>query len=105
MHVWIRRQEIEIEKTRVLAQGLLNPEGVQETFKTYIETVLPFYKISRRKEDEKMVAAMKKEMKKGRIEFTLANETNILKKKAKELQAPDEYKQQLINAVKRKKAK
>ena len=97
MAVWLRRQEIDILKTRLVAQGLsdiASGVGVQSTvgknFEEIIHTVFPFAKTSKKDTDATMVVALKKEVAKGALTFATST-TDVLKKKVKSMRVPDDF--------------
>ena len=63
--VWLRRQEIDVARWRVIAQGFANREAVGDAFKDLIAAVFPFQKDMRRASDKKLVEQMQKEIAKG----------------------------------------
>jgi hypothetical protein len=94
LSIWLRRQEAEVLKTRLLAQGLADMAGgssnVISIFSSYLDAVLPFAKGQKQDTDKKMVAALKKEVAKGALVFSPAS-TDVLKKKAKTMRVPDDF--------------
>ena len=87
--VWLRRQELELSKWRVVAQGLLNGKAVEEPFQALINQIFPFLKGAQKKQDKKMMELMRKEIAKGPIAFTPLLE-NPFKNRMKTMTLPDE---------------
>lgn len=95
--IWLRRQEAELYKARILAQGLAQIGQNEETFKifkTLSETLFPFLGNAKSKDDTQMVETMKREVAKGAILF---NEVNMspLKSAAKRLAVPSDFMRRL----------
>lgn len=104
MSVWLKRQEAQAYQVRILAQGLsdiaLSLEGgktnVPEIFKDYLSALFPFQKVDQDAKDAVMKEAMKKEVKKGMLTFK-PMAMDVLKKKAKTMELPDDFKQKLAS--------
>lgn len=97
--VWLRRQEAEVFKTRVFAQGFVDmsedgAKSTTEVFKKYVAAALPFMEKSQTDSDRKMKEAMEREVKKGVIVFN-APQANPLVQRAKVMSLPDEFRQRL----------
>jgi len=97
--IWMRRQEVELSKVRILAQGLaqIMEEGGADLMKVYrsvSEAIFPFLTNMTKKTDQEMINRMKKEVDKGVISF---NEVSMspLKRRASELGVSDEFKRRL----------
>lgn len=103
--VWLRRQEAEVFKTRILAQGVvdLSEKGAENTakvFMKYAEAAMPYTQKQQAATDAKMKEAMAKEVGKGVIYFN-APAPNVLHQRAKEMTLPDEFRQKLAARRKR----
>lgn len=101
MTVWLRRQEAEVFKTRIFAQGFVDidedgAKGTAEVFKRYVASALPFLEKAQTDSDKKMKEAMKKEVEKGVIVFN-APTSNPLVQRAKTMRLPDEFRQKMLN--------
>lgn len=101
LSVWLRRQEIEIHRERVLAQGLADVVGalgakssVIDAFTKYVDTVFPFNKQVKTDMDTKMKEVMERQVKKGALTFTPIA-MDFLKKKTKTLSLPDDFQRKL----------
>ena len=99
--VWLRRQEAEVFKTRILAQGFVDlsedgAKGTSEVFKRYVTAALPFLEKTQSDTDKKLKEAMEREVKKGVLVFN-APTSNPLVQKAKLMSLPDEFRQKLLN--------
>lgn len=99
MTVWLRRQEAEVYKARIFAQGIvdLSEDGAKATsdvFKKFITASLPFMEKEQMESDKKMKAAMEREVKKGVIVFN-APQSNPLVQRARAMSLPDEFRQRL----------
>lgn len=99
LHVWLRRQEIEVNKIKVLAQGFASgAEHVSASFKEFINSVFPFQKGSQKVEDKKLLEAMRKEVARGPLTFTPV-ETNMLKQRAATMAMPDAFRKKLTDGA------
>lgn len=103
--VWLKRQEAEVFKTRILAQGIvdLSEEGAKATtdvFKKYVASALPFMEKEQSQTDKKLKEVMEKEVKKGMIVFN-APQSNPLVQRVKAMSLPDDFRQKLANRKKR----
>jgi hypothetical protein len=99
--VWLRRQEAEVFKTRIFAQGFVDidedgAKGTAEVFKRYVASALPFLEKSQTATDKQMKEAMQREVKKGVIKFS-APTSNPLVQRAKSMRLPDEFRQKMLN--------
>jgi hypothetical protein len=99
--VWLRRQEAEVFKARIMAQGFVDlsedgAKGTAEVFKRYLAVALPFLEKSQTDQDKKMKEVMEKEVQKGVIKFN-APTSNPLVQKAKAMRLPDEFRQKMLN--------
>lgn len=97
--VWLRRQEAEVFRTRILAQGIveLSEKGAEKTvevFKRYISAALPFMEKEQEETDKKLKEVMAREVQKGVIMFN-APLSNPLVARAKAMSLPDEFRQKL----------
>lgn len=95
--LWLRRQEAELYKARIMAQGLAQIAGSNEpiaVYKTLSEALFPFLATAKAKTDTEMIEKMKKEVQKGPIAF---NEVNMkfIKDRAQKLTMPTEYQERL----------
>jgi hypothetical protein len=91
--IWLKRQESELLKVRMLAEGSPN-EHVSKTFSQIQETIFPFLKGAKSKNDEQQIAIMKKEVEKGVITFDALN-LNPLRQRAANLRLPDDFRDKL----------
>lgn len=99
--VWLRRQEIEVHRQKILAQGLSDvasagggQSSVGDAFRKFIDAVFPFQKQAQADIDAKMKEVMDRQVAKGALTFSPMS-LDFLKKKAKTLQVPDEFHQKL----------
>ena len=95
--VWLRRQEAELHKARILAQGLAQMAEDKEIMTIYValsETIFPFLKGHKGQTDQKMLDQMKKEVSKGVVSFSEVSMAP-LKSRAKTLALPDDFKAKL----------
>jgi hypothetical protein len=104
LHVWLRRQAIEIDRTKLMAQGLANKDNVEfvvKAFDSYVSDMLPYMKDHKQKTDKEMITALKKEVALGRVEFKVLDDpkNNLLKNRAIQMSAPDEYRAKLAAGV------
>jgi hypothetical protein len=103
--VWLKRQEAEVLRTRVLAQGIVDlsekgAEATADVFKKYAASALPFLAKSQGDTDKKMKEAMEKEVKKGVIVFN-APQSNPLQQRAKAIRMDAETREKLATRGKR----
>lgn len=99
--VWLKRQEAEVFKTRVLAQGFVDTsedgaKGTSDVFKRYVVAALPFLEKSQTASDTKMKETMEREVKKGVLVFNTPT-SNPLIQRAKTMTLPDEFRQKMLN--------
>ena len=105
LHVWLRRQEIEVAKSKILAQGLADvvaasggkSENIVSVFKEFTAAIFPFSAKAQTTTDQVLIEKMKKEADKGPIMFSPIN-TNVLKAAAKKMSMPDDFRQKLLDA-------
>lgn len=102
LHVWLKRQEQRIAEVRVLAQGLANAEHLAKAFQEYINTIYPFAKDATEAKDADLKKAMEKEVMRGPLTFTPA-QNNILKDAAKKYSMSNEDLQKLRNSAGKRK--
>jgi hypothetical protein len=103
--VELKRQEAEVLKTRVFAQGIvdLSEKGAEATaavFQKYVAAALPFMKQQQSQTDQKMKEAMAKEVKKGIIVFN-PPQANPLMQRAKAIKIDSETRDKLAHRGKR----
>ena len=103
--VWLKRQEAEVLKTRVMAQGIVDlakhgAEATAKLFKIYVGAALPFLAKSSEASDQKMKSVMEREVKKGVIVFD-APSSNPLQQRAKVFQMDAETRTKLASRGKR----
>lgn len=103
--VELKRQEAEVLKTRVFAQGIvdLSEKGAEATasvFQKYVAAALPFMKQQQDQTDKKMKEAMEREVKKGVIVFN-PPQANPLMQRAKAISIDSETREKLANRGKR----
>lgn len=89
LSVWLKRQEIELAKWRVVAQGAANAKEVGTVYGELVEAVFPFAKGFKRESDKKLVEMMKKEIAKGPIVFRPLLQQNPFKDKVQRMAMPD----------------
>lgn len=96
--VWLRRQEAELYRVRIMASGFMELIGAQgsqakntfDSFKGFMEAFLPFSKKLSAEKELKMKEFMKKETEKGMIRFDIiGGKANPFRQKAVQMQAPD----------------
>lgn len=103
------RQETELFRVRVLAQGLMDVGGgvekdmkaTADVYRQFVEAIMPYTVKQRVDTDKRMTDMMKKEAAKGMILFkpTFANP---LQDRAKQMQLPDEFRRKLAEARKKR---
>lgn len=96
--VWLKRQELELAKWRVVAQGMADASKVGGTYLELVSAIFPFYGNLKKVEDQKLLERMQKEIAKGVISFTPIL-TNPFKDKVKRMSMPDETLQKLRSAA------
>lgn len=79
LNVWLKRQDIEMQRTRILAQGFLNPEGVAGAYEDYKKAIFPFIKTEKVTQDKELMEKMAKEVSKGPILFKTVDPTSHLR--------------------------
>lgn len=79
LHVWLKREDIEFKKTRVLAIGHINQEAVPAAFEEYQKAVFPFIKGEKATQDKELMEKMAKEVSKGPILFKTVDPTSHLR--------------------------
>ena len=99
MTVWLRRQEAEVLRARLMAQGIVDlaedgAENTAKVFQRYAATAMPYTEKQQAETDQKMKEAMEREVKKGVIYFR-APTAAPLTQRAKEMSLPDEFRQKL----------
>ena len=99
--VWLKRQELELAKWRVVAQGMANREEVGKTYLDLISAVFPFYKDIKKVSDQALIEKMQKEIAKGPIAFTPIM-ANPFRDKVKRMSMPDETMEKLRKAAARR---
>ncbi len=95
--VWLRRQEAELYRVRIMASGLMEiiaangakAQNTVESFKGFMEAFLPFSKKLSAERELKMREFMKKETEKGIIHFSVAGEVNPFKQRAVQMRTRD----------------
>ena len=102
--VWLKRQEQELQKVRILAQGMLElgqgkESGITGAYKEFLAALLPYTKKEQASKDEEMRQMMRREADKGVIVFKTPSMsgTNPLGDRAKQMLLPDEFRQKLAN--------
>jgi hypothetical protein len=100
--VWLRRQEQELQRVRLLAQGLQEigerkESGVSGVYQDFLSALLPYTKKVQESKDKKMTEAMKHEVTKGVIVIKPPAFANPLVTRAKEMRMPDELRQKLAH--------
>ena len=101
--VWLRRQEIEIQKTKAILMALgdivagKGNEGAVKGFNAYYAAALPFIKKEQAATDAKMLEAMRKEVARGPVFFKPVEEKNLFKDKAKSMSLPDSFRKNLAD--------
>ena len=98
--VWLRRQELEVRRVQILANGFSDQfrgdnKATTDAFKEFVDAAFPFAAKTRSETDKKMVEAMKKETAKGPILFSPVKTPSPLIRAAKTMQMPDEFRQKL----------
>jgi hypothetical protein len=73
--VWLRRQEIEANKVKVLAQGMSdqlvgNNKATIEAYQHFLESAFPFLEKHRKLSDDEMVKRLQEEVQKGPLHFS-----------------------------------
>lgn len=79
LNVWLKRQDIELTKTRLMAQGFINPEEVKKVFEDYTRAVFPFFKGAEVTKDKELMEKMAKEVSKGPVLFKTVDPTTHLR--------------------------
>lgn len=103
--VWLRRQEAEALKTRILAQGIIDiaehgSKAAESIYKSYVKSVMPYLEKAGIDKDEELKKVMEREMKKGIIAFNV-EAPNPLLQRAKTMSLPDDFRQKLAQRKKR----
>lgn len=98
--VWLKRQEQELQRTRILAQGLLEASPAKEStigaaYKDYLGALLPYAKKAQDEKDKELTDRMKKEVEKGVLVFKTPSANKPLLDRAKQMSLPDEFRQKL----------
>lgn len=96
LSVWLRRQEMKVRETKVLAMGLAgilgkDMSGMTKSFKEFVESAFPFTVTARTEQDQKMVEMMQKEAQKGAIIFDTIK-GDPLRSAAKRIRLSDDFK-------------
>lgn len=100
--IWLRRQEADLARVRMIAVGLSanvqDASSINDAFQTVVSLVLPFLKQSKKDTDEKLIAAMNKEVAKGPIFFSPA-QTSPLRARAAQMrmQVPEDFRDRMAN--------
>lgn len=100
--VWLKRQELELAKWRVVAQGAANPAAVGGTYTDLISAVFPFMKGLKKEEEKKMIERMQKEVAKGAIMFKPIVQSSPFQDRVKKMSLPDETMAKLRSAAKKR---
>lgn len=94
--VWFKRQEAELSKVQILAQGLASTShsDLSKQFKAYSEALFPWLATARSQTDEVLVEKMRKEVAKGVISF---NEMSMkfISERASTMRLPSEFQERL----------
>jgi hypothetical protein len=98
LSVWLKRQEIELAKWRVVAQGAANASAVGATYGDLITAIFPFSKGTKKEEEKKMIERMKKEVARGPIMFKPIIQ-DPFREKVKRMTMPNETLVKLKNAA------
>jgi hypothetical protein len=107
--VWLRRQEIEILKTKSVVAALTDVlvgkdnQGGVAAFKSYYEAALPFLKKDQEVKDKKLLEVMKKEAAKGPLYFNPIALPNKLRERAQTMSLPDDFRKRLIDKARSRK--
>lgn len=105
--VWLRRQEIEVNKVRVFAQGFADlvtamqgsAEPTQKVFKAFVQSMFPFMEMVKGKDDKDLIETMKREIAKGPLEFT-PRQTKLKRPQAKTVEVAEDFKRRLAQKKK-----
>jgi hypothetical protein len=104
--VWLRRQEMEVNRTRAMVLAMMeitvkadNTKASGEAFKAFVESAFPFSIKHRGDVDKKMVEAMHKERVKGPILFTPQAMSNPLARIGKTVRVDEEFKKKLQDRI------
>lgn len=89
-----------MNRTRVLAQGLMDSAHVSDAFQKFVAAVFPFQKQVQKETDKKMLEMMRKEVERGPLQFSPVM-PNVFQQRAKLFAAPDELRQKLAEATKK----
>lgn len=105
--VWLRRQEIELNRTRVyasLAGDFVggNNNGTVKAFQEYFNSLYPYLAKSTKDDEKKLKETMRREIDKGAISFSTVVE-NPLRRAAEKFQLPDDFRSKLQKKVRDKK--
>lgn len=101
--VWLKRQEQELQRTRLMAQGLMDitmalqrESSISPIFKEFMAALLPHTKKAQLEKDEEVSTRMRREVEKGVITFKAPQEsTRTLVDRAHQLRQPDEFRRKL----------
>jgi hypothetical protein len=107
LHVWLKRQALEVEKVKLVAHGLVNKDNAEHLVAAYegvIEKLFPFLAGTKKVTDDKMKEALKQEVAQGKIPFRVLESpgASLLKKRAQKISAPDELLEKLAEGVKKR---
>jgi uncharacterized protein YoaH (UPF0181 family) len=97
LSVWLRRQEFELAKWKLMAQGFANGNAVAGPFRELIVALFPFQKGLQQQQDKELVERMQKEIAKGALMITPII-ADPFRERAKKLALPDETMKKLRDA-------
>ena len=105
--VWLRRQEIDYHRTRVLVTGLADViaqknDNTVKAFDEYREALFPFVTKAKGAKDRELTAMMTKEVEKGSVTFSAVSDRPI-REAAARYQMPDEFREKLRESSERRK--
>lgn len=99
--VWLRRQEIELAKSRILMAGFSDRfsdsnKATIDAYKDYIGSIFPFAARHQEEEDQKLIENVRKAAESGVLHFSVAT-LKPLQKAGKNFTVPDDFKERLRN--------
>lgn len=100
--VWLRRQEAEVYRDRLMAQGFSDLVGamggksnVEDAFQKLIAALMPYAAKEEGSKDRDLVATMKKHTEKPGVLTFKPVSTEVFNNRVKKLQVPDEFAQKM----------
>ena len=79
LYVWLKRQDAEVQKTRLIVQTAINQDEVPKVYKEYLQAVYPFAKEMSQEQERKLKERIEKEVARGPILFRPIDPTTTLR--------------------------